>query len=170
MNRNELATLSSEEQKAAFRTFSPEKRKQLWLNKLNQIKSLNFSNEEMQHLNTFEIFLNKYDFSKELTNEQEKFLNSWFEEGRLKYNWTSYFLVSGFAKLNEDAVKTKKEFYSNFPNLKARIEGESGSCDCKWDITCQLSGLGECSDPECRETRAGCGWLTMQACDGDCSG
>ncbi len=99
MNRNELVKLSTGKQKAAFRTFTSKKRKQLWFNKFNQIKSLNFSIEERNHLKIFEKFLKKYNFSKELTKKQEEFLNSWFEKGKLNFGWKNYFLVSGFVML-----------------------------------------------------------------------
>ncbi len=175
MNRSELVTLSSGKQKAAFRTFTPEKRKQLWFAKFNQIKSLNFSKEELNHLKIFEKFLKKYDFSNELTKKQEEFLNSWFEKGKLNFEWTPYFLVSGFAMLNEDAVLSKKEFKKAHPEISLKFDPspigpDSGDCDCRWDITCQLAQLGECSDTACEEVPFSCGWLTMQTCTGDCSG
>ena len=155
MNRSELVILSSGKQRAAFRTFTPQKRKQLWLDKFKQIESLNFSKEELNHLKIMGKFLNDYDFSNELTKKQEEFLNSWFEEGKLNFEWTPYFLISGFAKLNENAVLNKKEFQNKFPAINMRDDlttppDEGGgysedSCDCRWDITCQLSGLGDCS-------------------------
>ncbi|MGV8945064.1 MAG: bacteriocin fulvocin C-related protein [Lutibacter sp.] len=182
MDRIELSKLSNGKQRAAFRTFTPEKRKELWISKLKQIKSLDFSTNEVNHLKFIEKFINKYDFSKEMTIEQEKLFNDWFEEGRLKYGWTPYFLVSGFAILNEDAVLNKNDFQNEFPIISTRgIEdededdgtgggGSTDDCDCNWDITCQLSGLGDCSDNGCRDTTLGCGWLGMQNCTNDCSG
>jgi hypothetical protein len=150
MGRKDLATLNYSKQKAAFRTFSPDKRKQLWQNKFKQIKSLHFSKEELNHLKIFDNFLKEYDFANELTNKQEQFLNSWFEKEKVDYNWTPYFLISGFARLNENAVLNKQEFQKKFPTLSARgdyIEeddnfiggGSTDDCDCRWDITCQLS-------------------------------
>ncbi|MCF6167348.1 bacteriocin fulvocin C-related protein [Lutibacter sp.] len=178
MNRSELAILSSGKQRAAFRTFTPQKRKQLWLDKFKQIKSLNFSKKEVNHLKIMEEFLKKYDFSKELTKKQEEYLTSWFEEGKLNFKWTPYFLISGFAKLNEDAVLSKKEFKSKFPEVSMRDDlttppdeggGDIDYCDCRWDITCQLAGLGDCSNTSCEGTTFGCGWLGMQSCTSDCS-
>lgn len=175
MNRNELVVLSSRKQRVAFRTFTPEKRKQLWIDKFKQIKSLNFSKDEFDHLKIIEKFLNKYDFSKELTEDQELFLNSWFEEGKLNFKWTSYFLVSAFSKLNNNAVLNKIEFQEEFPTLLASTDyeeevddgsggGYTDDCDCRWDLTCELSGLGKCSDNGCEDTIFGCGWLGMQSC------
>lgn len=179
MNRNQLVVLSSGKQRAAFRTFTPEKRKQLWVDKFKQIKSLNFSKDELDHLKIIEKFLNKYDFSKELTYDQELFLNSWFEEGKLNFGWTPYFLVSAFAMLNEDAVLNKKEFLNKFPTQLSREypeETDDGSgasitdeCDCRWDLTCELAGMGKCSNDSCEDTSFGCGWLLMQSCTNDCS-
>ncbi|WP_299528696.1 bacteriocin fulvocin C-related protein [uncultured Lutibacter sp.] len=177
MNRNELVVLTVEKQKAAFRTFSPKKRKQLWVDKFKQIKSLNFSEEEINHLKTFEKLLNKYDFSKELSEEQLLFLNSWFEEGKLNFKWTPYFLVSGFGMLNVDAVKDKSEFQFSSRVIDVETDPDDGlggggtdNCDCRWDITCQLAQLGDCSDNSCEDTTFGCGWLGMQSCTGDCTG
>ena len=182
MNRNELSILSTGKQKAAFRTFTSEKRKQLWDDKFNQIKSLSFSKAELSHLKIFNKFLKKYDFSKELTKQQEQFLNDWFEEGKLNFNWTPYFLISGFAMLNEDAVLNKKEFQNKFPSLYSmRVDdglsepgvgngdGGTGDCDCRWDISCQLAHMGSCSDDKCKDTSLGCGFMLMQSCTGDCS-
>jgi len=179
MNRNELVILSDGKQRAAFRTFSPEKRKQLWTDKLKQIKSLNFSKEEINHLKIIENFINKYDFSEEITVDQEKYFMAWFEKGKLDFGWTPYFLVSGFAMLNEDAVLNKKEFKDKFSKLLSREYPEetddgsgvstSGECDCRWDLTCELAGLGKCSNTSCEDTYFGCGWLLMQSCTNDCS-
>lgn len=179
MDRIELSKLSNDKQRAAFRTFTPEKRKQLWIAKLKQIKTLNFTDNELNHLKFIEKFISKYDFSKEMTTEQENLFNNWFEEGKLKFGWTPYFLVSGFAVLNDDAVLTKKEFQNNYPKLLARdyeevVDDGSGGivndCDCRWDLSCQLSGLGDCTDKGCESTTLGCGALLMQSCTNDCSG
>ncbi len=73
--------------------------------------------------------------------------------------------------LNEDAVLSKKEFKKDYPEIALREEEFfSGDCDCRWDITCQISGLGDCSDDSCEDTTFGCGWLFSQSCTGDCSG
>jgi hypothetical protein len=177
LSRIELVKLSSEKQRAAFRTYLPKKRKELWHNKITQIKSLEFSKKEMKHLAIIEQFINDYNFSKELTYNQVQFLNSWFEKGKQDYNWSDYFLVSGFSNLT-DAILTKVEFQKKYLNkikessnrVDDGIQPISGnSCDCRWDITCQLSGLGDCSNPHCDDTTLGCGWLIMQSCTGDCS-
>jgi hypothetical protein len=176
LSRNELVLLTSEKQKAAFRTFTPEKRKQLWTDKLKQIKSLNFSKKELNHLKKIEIFLTQYDFSNELSRQEEIYLKSWFEEGQQKFNWNIYFLVSGFASL-DNAVLSKtefqKEFSKEFTTLSSNLnefEGQEDSCDCRWDITCQLAGLGDCSDGGCEDSAFGCGFMFMQSCTNDCSG
>lgn len=72
IDRPTLVELSLEKQKAAFRTFTLEKRKQLWLEKYDQITTLYFSKQKLIHLKKFNTFLNSYDFSKELTQVQIK--------------------------------------------------------------------------------------------------
>ena len=92
MNRNELGKLSFPKQKAAFRTFIPQKRKQLWIDKFDEIKLLNFSKEELNHLKKFESFLITYSFSKELSKKQEIFLNNWFNDGKKRLQLDTIFL------------------------------------------------------------------------------
>lgn len=172
LDRNELSHLSLSKQKAAFRTFNPKKRQQLWLSKLNQVKSIVNSKNEIEHLKKIERFIMQHNFLKELSKSQAIFLSSWFKEGQNKYSWNFYFLVSGFVELNNDATFSKEEFESKFKNYKARPAGlDSGisGCDCRWDLSCELANLGSCSGT-CESTTLGCGWFLMQSCTGDCSG
>ncbi len=100
-------------QKAAFRTFDSQKRKTLWLNKFSQIKKLNLSTVEIQHLEEMEQFISNFDFSKEINENQKKYFFSWFDKGKSNFGWSDYFLISGFMML-DDAVLTESEFKEKY--------------------------------------------------------
>ena len=85
-------------------------------------------------------------------------------------------------QLNQKTALNKEDFYRlNYVNKNDLLteesgedggtgsNGGSGSCDCRWDITCQLANLGSCSNTDCTDTTLGCGWLFMQSCTNDCS-
>ena len=171
MDRYELMRLSSKQRAAAFRAFSAEKRKEIWIDKFNQILSIIKSSEERNHLEKILKFVEGYDFSREITEKEEKFFRDWFSEGEYYFEWNKYFMVSGFASLG-DAVTTKKAYNAlyNSENTEGRAIETDDDCDCRWDTHCDLAGLGDCSDDDCEDTTLGCGLFFMQSCTGDCSG
>jgi len=175
IKRKDFIKLSEAKQKSAFRTFKPYKRKQLWIEKVIQIKSLDLTNDEIKHLLIIEEFIKKYDFSKEISAKEDIFLKSWFNEGKERYNWTVYFLLTGFTNL-DNAVKTKEQFKNTYAKKNSSIVNKivdspisTDGCDCRWNITCEIVHQGSCSDG-CDVTTFGCGWLGMQSCTGDCTG
>ncbi len=181
MSRIELQNLDLEKQRASFRTFSPSKKKEIWIDKLNHVKSKAQSNDEIQHLNILNQFVANLDFSTTLTSEQIDYLENWFAEGVLKFEWTGYYRISAFKMLGE-VTKEEKEFNEQYldqilssnyegPNLKfldlMGVNYAYAQCDSEWCADCTFLG-GTCLSG-CQRTTTGCGWLFLQECTKNCS-
>ncbi|MDE3744086.1 bacteriocin fulvocin C-related protein [Maribacter polysaccharolyticus] len=183
----EMVKLSLDKQKAAYRTFKPERRKNIWIDKINGIISTAKSNDEQVHLIKVLMMINKLDFNKELTLKQEAYFFEWFDEGKVKFGWTDYFRISGFMMFDK-AVNDEEEFKRRYSSdylshnkeiIKAdnditlarlmtiNVANAQSECDSRWCLDCDFVG-GYC-DKGCEETEYGCGWIGLQSCDKNCT-
>ncbi len=178
MTRKDWLVLSKAEKRAAYRAFTQQQRINFWLDKLQEVKSLNWSIEEIHHIEKVESFIKDHtEFmnNKKLSDEEldilEKYFYMWLEEGKSVYGWTDNIGIS-IAGSGEVAKNTKGELfdeateYNNDSDLTNR-GGEE--CECNQSVFSDFcGGAGPCVESKCTEQADGCGWLFLQQCNGIC--
>lgn len=184
-SRTEISKFNLEKQRAAFRTFTPIKRREIWLDKLASMKRIFSSQDELRHFSKIEKFIEGLDFSQEISDSQADYFFNWFNEGVENYGWTNYFLASGFMRLGETV--NSEDQYKNLYTFEPRMQNKQDSfglmqlliindanaeeidCNCRWDTHCQLIASSDCNTQSaCEETVLGCGIVFMQSCTGRC--
>jgi len=165
-NRSELMQLELSKQRAAFRILSPEKRKEIWLDKILYVKENELSNDEKIHFKLLEVFIEELDFGKELTKKEGIYVNNWLDEGRKIFNWDDKFLVKNFYFIGNESRGIDD----------GTGIGSGTDCNCSSSSDCNSSGNqgppSFCSTfgpVECNKTTMGCGFLWLFSCHGTCS-
>lgn len=163
----ELSTYSNELQKAIYRSFSEQKRYEVWVERLDILANDDsFNSEEQMHIHNLQNQLNTELFSFNNTTAFNLFItffDKWKHDAELNLGWDKsmiLFITSSFSL-----------YYSDFINdvmvtSYALVSG--GECNCNMSadgcpgstIICKSSG---CS------TIFGCGVLWLQNCDGFCA-
>ena len=168
--------------RAAYNVFTPDQRQSLWIEKLETVLKLDWTEKESQFIESMLEFLkaNSYFFSKDRDlKEFEKIeieLYKFAEYAREELKWDNklwYRIVGTPQEINEN-----KEIISKFeisPNIKTRGE----NCDCNSSIPWEPDSSGnwflcnalfhQCDTrKECDPTSWGCGNWWWYGCNGIC--
>lgn len=180
MNRSEWKqmTLKGEYRMAAFRAFSPEQQQSFWINKLEEVLNMNWSEKEKNHIQLLLNFCKETDvFSKGVSDEFEIFAYKWLDYGRETLKWNSSTMygicATGYKMLDKEGnLEIQKTISSHL--LRNGNESGQGDCGCSqksdWcDLFNEIPGsvIG-CNPDSCVITEDGCGLLWQFACDGIC--
>jgi len=163
---NELSTYNNQLQKAVYRTFSMEKRYQVWLDKLNVlVDDDSFSLEEKQHITNLIDQLSLELFDTPDTTVYITFISfydKWKLEANLKYGWDKSMIIFVTSSLS----LYYSDFVTNFIITSTAELEASASDDCYCSRTAEdcpvICGGGGCS------LVSGCGIFWLQDCDGVC--
>lgn len=182
MNRAELATLPFAYQRAALRAFAPEKKYEIWNEKLDIVLAQQWDDDELLLIQELEKNLIPDFFSQSNMQQTHLYLNDWANRMFQETNMDSITFVLSFMH-----ICTFEEIeLLLYPPQNESISGEDGSggqrvpdppgpvysedCDCDWDITCSLINMGLCNNDKCNTTIQGCGLFWMYSCKNRCSG
>lgn len=165
MNREQLSELSISKQKASLRMFSPERRRNIWIDKFNQVMSLTMTDEEKEYLKILEKTLLKIDFSKELPIELENYLLKWTIEVKDRFDWPNTFITNAFFRIGD--VNSIREIQIQTKNNEEPGGGDN-DCACRYNIGCGLQNYN-CEKGDCDETDTGCGFFGGSSCTGKCN-
>jgi len=162
MNRKELSKLDIPTQQAALRMFSPERKKQLWTDKLNEVFQKNeFTAEELNHLTFVVTLIKNKDFAKVNTKNEDYKVFEWLKKGMEEFGWTKEFIYNSFFTYSyyKEDLKISEEV--------AIVDiGGADNCNCRWFC---WGWWQECYSGGCDETSGGCGMIGSSDCTGDCS-
>ncbi len=173
INRESLLKFNLSEQKAIYRSLISQNRKNLWIQKVDFVKSKMNNKDEIAYVNELKSIINSINFSQKLELNDVQILEVWIRNGIEKFNWNEYFIYSSF-KLLSDVTSSKTSFdklllNENFKSTTYRgvaSTNMSSSCDSNWCADCNLIG-GTCKGG-CSETTIGCGLFWLQTCNKNC--
>lgn len=179
MNRNDLIFKTPSVQKAIFRAFSPNQKLQLWIDKIDEVMELNWSEQEQMHILTLRASLKEEWFSNEFITDSTKvkqlrlFLKGWCVEGIEKFGWSKTLIGNMIARTERltDSQGTLETNELGSVNISPKSIAPPPSCNCsRSDDWCpQVGGYGSCGAASCTESSWGCGTLWTAACTGICT-
>lgn len=157
-------------QKAIFRSFPADKKRDFWLEKLDSIVVKNkFNSVEIEHINKlvghisanyFAIKLDSLEFSQRIYFEAE-----WSAYAKDFLAWDEskiYFIVNSLCI-------TENRYSQIILEMKEiSLDYISGDCTCSTESDYCSDFGGYCSSASCSTTSSGCGWLWSYSCNGAC--
>lgn len=157
-------------QQAIFRTYAPQKKREIWMEKINYLlENENYSSREYLHVQKLQKMLtfNYFDPDtlKATALKREQFKTAWTHYATDSLGWTQSDLIFTVNRLYTDPLKYKAELDA-LASLRSKAVAQSeGSCNCSGSGDCG-SGWG-CSG-SCSATSYGCGWFMTSSCTGIC--
>lgn len=187
MSRVDFLSLENDSYKrAAYRTFSVEKQRSLWIDKYEELKRLDWTEAEMKHIDLiYSVVLNeeKSIFKiSDLENNDEimKFIYRWEEYGREKLGWNKkqIYAICYTPEIIDNTQGDLALFYIQRINDKLSKDGWSDcSCSDRSNFCDPFDHEGPpytyCRTPTgggCNETLDGCGLFWRYPCVGMCLG
>lgn len=171
-------------QKAAFRAFSPEQRKTIWMEKIDEVMLLDWNDIEKRHIELLYSFLDKYEkiFSEGFAERQQNELlietYRWAEYAKDSLGWNDKIINAMVGNPNKMLTKTGniEEKTVNNKIMKTRSEGEFGDCECNSDYKEDDSMIiydcdrkdGCFGFSDCHQSSYGCGMFWGNPCNGIC--
>lgn len=189
MKRSEWLDLDYSKQKASIIAFTPEEKQNFWLEKLNEVLTLKWNDEEKKHITELYNWVSQNPKVFEKTNidcieyiDFEKFMYEWSEKGKAKFGWDMQ-TISAIAMDGNKMIditgniekRTTVKSNTRFKVASGEVSGSGQTCDCSVRHNyCNKNISGD--RPDCSTTSTskcvykgnGCGWLTMESCDGYC--
>lgn len=174
MTREEIAQLNGSLQREIFRSLAPEGRKALWLDKIEHLKTIVDSEEEIDFLLQFEDKVLNLTFDESWTEQDNTYHMNMLSNAMENFNWSKNFVIYAFFTLHDmnKKITPENDFFGMFESEEGGvIEGliYSGfdplpDCNCNWGY-CPGSS---CEDIDCYETVIGCSFLNLGPCDEKC--
>lgn len=158
---------------AIYRAFTPQQKIKFWQDKLQEVKQLGWSKEELTHIKKVEDFINSHTeyFEGHLSDEQldklDRFAYQWQEYALKNLGWSKYICraiigTGNKVKNTQGDLITSATSYS-----KNRIARAEGDCNCSINSDWCSAGW-YCKDTNCDGSDFGCGTLLLHDCTGTC--
>lgn len=175
MTRKEWKEIDPILGRACWGAFSPKQRALFWSDKLAQVYSLDWTEQEAEHiasLNRFlednpEIFSVVLEDNEVLFDKLDRFMYEWSDYAIQVLGWTKD-LVGAIAASGYDLADKAGNLYVHTQvnsDMRA-IAGHDCQCNVAHDF---CSSPLECMvDPDCYEKSWGCGWFITNKCNGSC--
>jgi hypothetical protein len=177
MNREDWLRLDERVKRAAYVAFKPEQKQEFWIQKFQEVLSLDWNDAERKHLELlYQTALDNPNwFSQNRTEEEyekyDLFQYKWIEYARDILGWTSEQIASIALTGNKVFNKEGRIQISN-TKIRLRSGSEKPDCDCiigMSTIYCEWILGKKCKPLPCDETILGCGVYWLQTCDGLCT-
>lgn len=182
-SRSQLSELPLPFQKASYQSLSPERKYELWNEKLEYEK--NRWDEPIQvMINDLQSNMKIDWFNDTLYASHYAYLELWEEQMLTMYMDTSEYAFSFMQLATEEELEKvllhpETISYTWVQNTspineynKTRdvpVGGEQLNCICNWDATCASMNAGLCiKENTCNQTPDGCGLLWQYPCKGEC--
>jgi len=170
MNRQDLLQLEPEKQIPAFSAFTPEQKYNCLVDKLEQVKSLEWTQKEFAHIcllaESMKLEWFEDNFRKKNFDKIDNFLNKWANDGVSYFGWTKDELGRMVACLLDVEIKDEIVVLRVIPPTES---GRKQPCHCASNS--DWCGSGEkCNNFDCMGTGSswGCGTLLLYTCDARC--
>jgi hypothetical protein len=180
MTREDWLRLDESVNRAAYVAFKPEQKQKFWLQKLQEVLSLDWNELEKAHIKDFyqEILDNQQwfldDFSKNESDFEkfEIFIFKWKEYAEVNFGWDKNIMGSIIASGNKLLDTTGKMQINITSSLRLK-NGSEPTCDCNTSRGNQFnecnSQYKHCSTKSgCIEYSWGCGFIYLEKCNGLC--
>ncbi len=158
-------------QRAIYRSYTPEKKCALWIERLNTIlDNENWTMSETTHIILLIDYLCPEVFSSDITKLIDKGIDVYFPENWLKFGYDNIkWDKSKIAYITSSLETSYSDFFNATNEINKLSEialANSETCNCNQSVdNCYP---GECLGTECDKTNSGCGWLWLDTCDGTC--
>ena len=165
-------------QRAAFKAFTPNQRQSVWIEKLENVLKLDWTEQENQFIESMLEFVKTNSFIYSNKRDPKSFekveieLYRWTVYAYEELNWDKkllYGIVGTPQEMNEN-----KEIRSNLLYSKT-IKTGSEECECRdqdFSDFCSNQNVNgrmwSCQSGGCDFSSWGCGWIWVQDCDGLC--
>lgn len=185
MTRSEWLELEdTETERACYRAFTTEQRQKFWIDKLNEVLSLDWNDKEGKHIEEMLSFVagNERIFSEthsdmDFEDIVDKFIYLWIEEGKEQLGWSDKIVYAIIATGN--IMEDKHGNISNInyrQNIETRADADCGcSTESDWCNFGMLQDeffpypiVKECETGNCKTVGASCGTLYRYDCNGKC--
>lgn len=179
MSRTQWKNLDPNLGIAVYRAFSDEQKKEFWKEKFKEVQNMDWSEDELLHIQNAEYFVFSHDFiflERKLTEEENDELDlyfyKWMKYAEENFEWDiqlAYAIVATGYSLNNDKKNPIKNPYTAKRFISTTTE-DFGTCDCNpsFIIPCGFISSISCQSVNCKDTPHGCGWLMAQSCTGVC--
>lgn len=159
-------------QQAIFRSYTPEKKREIWLEKIHYLlENEGYSSEEYVHVAKLLELLHENCFNpgtiKAEALQRTQFNASWISYAQNSLGWSEKYIAFVVYRLYTNQTQFEAETKA-FLSLKrkAAADSENGDCLCNDSLFC---GLGSsCIDNGCDKISQGCGLLWKYDCVGQC--
>ncbi len=173
MEVSEFLTLETEAQRASFRAFSPEQRLRVWINKMDQVLTLEWNDIEKEHIRLLKsIFIeNAIVYSLEATEEDKDAFRvlgyKWVKYATEVLDWDPRLVgaIAGNPNILLNKQGTLKIENNGLTKVKTRSEK---TCDCNDDYwiwhDCGVYKSCGWGGNDCDKTFMGCGLSWLDPC------
>lgn len=176
MNRADWNQLDEEKKVAVYRAFSFQQRVVFWDEKFKEVMSLNWSEDELQHIEKAHDFLKdhlSFLSSRELTDDESdelhRFCYLWVKEGMEKLGWAEKVPLSIIATGNSiENMDGEIVMMSPLPLVDGPSEKPNCNCHAGNIIFHMCGQNSSCDDSGCDGASNGCGFFWEESCDGRC--
>ena len=185
MDRTDWLKMDDKLKSASYRAFSQNQKIDFWKEKLSEVMTLDWNEEELEHIQKVSDFLDTHTTffgEKPLSDEQNNELDLFF------YKWATYaFDILKWEKQTVYAIActglqllSKNGDIGTIPSIAEEAEKMTKSseqqiipeCDCHlsaWNLmACTPQISWGCEESKCEDDTWGCGWVGLQSCDGLC--
>ena len=168
MDRYALLELEPERLRPAYRALTPEQKYNCWMNKMEQVKSLRWTQNEFAHICFLEESVEVEWFDPNFNSEVlDDFILDWVTYGINNFGWTGYEVGC--------MIQTVHDVIMQESNVSLRLPPGGGNppkdCHCSqkaWNDFCPTNTDGCAGGSGCNGSDHGCGWFWMKACTGRC--
>jgi hypothetical protein len=161
-----LLTYNLDMQRAIFASWTPEKKKEIWLYKLCKVfESGCYNADEILHIQKLKDVVESNSFStiQQANAISFTFQTEWLEQARNDLHWTEQFIAFLVYRL----WITREQFDAEMADQLTDTGNDPVNCNCNTtDDFCRNS---LCISVGCIVTESGCGWLWSESCNGRCT-
>ena len=174
MTRSEWQSLDYYKRIPAYRALSQEQRLLFWNDKLDNVLTVNWTEEEKESITYLKTFLNETPHilsGIESLSETEKdransFFNTWTENGITNYDWNQDLIIAMVGRLEDFSIAFNAQ-----TRLDPNQNIEEEKCNCNYGSFIEWCGMySECLEVDCSDSTVGCGFFLAYSCSGRCSG
>jgi hypothetical protein len=168
----ELVTYELPLQRAIFTSWDAEKKRNVWIDKLNHlILNESFNKDEVDHIQKLINHIDVDYFLNEKTDKELElrlfFIREWLDYATNQLGWSDLYISFVVYRLYTEQSQMEDEL-SILESLGTAITTDSEGCNCNMENNF-CSGFVDCISSGCTVTTKGCGWLLSESCDGSCN-
>ncbi len=163
-------------QRPVYRALATDKKIFLWIKKLDNLKQLEWNENELSHIENLKTFIIEHPafFSQEKLSDQQldeldAFAYRWIKTAQEDLEWSNSLIYA--ISMDLHTVSNKDGNLNKRNKTKSNTRSANDGCDCNTTsvITCVETPLS-CIKNGCSETNKGCGFVWQFVCDGECLG